>query len=340
MVDTKFPSSQEINRRRSDYGIEAGAAGGNYRLPKPKKAPSEISPSTEKNMHRSIWISLAAVALGGCAVTNDSGVELRKKPDLSGVAPGTPVSSVSGLDQPIKKEAVPSGELEGSQIWLFEWDLADDGVNNRMFTSVVVKDGRIVGYGEETPDKWGKNPQLHMMAKLDSAIEDMASLNATAARHQRMALARENYNDTQLSETWRLLSERSQTALQAGAVVPALPSVDRNWEVRPYGRQVGPVGSVLAAQSATVTPVAATMPAPPTSVPAPAAAPASSIIPAPVMATSESATEPVAPKKTLRQLEAEELRIRKDSSLTKKERMRRLHEIWKQQREVMAESAG
>jgi hypothetical protein len=33
------------------------------------------------------------------------------------------------------------------------WDLPNDEVNNKMFTSVVVKDGVILGWHEETADK-------------------------------------------------------------------------------------------------------------------------------------------------------------------------------------------
>jgi hypothetical protein len=49
-------------------------------------------------------------------------------------------------------------------------------------------------------------------------------------------------------------------------------------------------------------------------------------------------TNPVprpAPRKTLIELEAEELRIRKDYSVSGPERMRRLRAIWKEQLAVM-----
>lgn len=40
---------------------------------------------------------LLELALSGCATKNDAGIVLHKKPDLSKVAPGTPVNKVAGL---------------------------------------------------------------------------------------------------------------------------------------------------------------------------------------------------------------------------------------------------
>ncbi|MFM8229671.1 MAG: hypothetical protein ACKOAL_00445, partial [Chthoniobacterales bacterium] len=59
-----------------------------------------------------------------------------------------------------------------------------------------------------------------------------------------------------------------------------------------------------------------------------------------VVAANEAAAETKTPRQKLIQLEAEELRIRKDESLTKKERMQKLREIWKQQLEVMGKKAA
>jgi hypothetical protein len=129
--------------------------------------------------------ALALVTLlGGCATKNAAGVTLHKKPDLIGVTPGTPINKVKGLNKPIKREVFTKGELKGAEAWLYEWDAPDDEVNNKMFTSVVVKDGVILGYSEETPDKWRKNPQLHKAAKLNSAFEDLAQAQANYAATQ------------------------------------------------------------------------------------------------------------------------------------------------------------
>jgi hypothetical protein len=46
------------------------------------------------------------------------------------------------------------------------------------------------------------------------------------------------------------------------------------------------------------------------------------------------------PRKKLVELEAEELRIRKDPALDKKQRMEKLREIWKLQLEVMGKKAA
>lgn len=254
-------------------------------------------------MPRSFFILLAALGLTGCTTTNDSGVVLHRKPDLSAVAPGTPIAKVAELQNPLKKEPILESDQSGAETWIYEWDLPDDGVNNRMFTSVVVKDGVIVSFREETADKWQQDAELHRAARLDSALEDVSSLKAAAARYQRVASLRENYNATPHAETWNLLTERAQfirrdaplaagTANQAGSPVES------------------PAASVVA--SSPETPAFASAPSP-------------------------SEVEVAPAKKTLRELEAEELEIRKDSSLTKKERMRRLHEAWKLQREVMAE---
>jgi len=135
---------------------------------------------------RLIIATLAAMLLSGCA-RNEYGIPLKKKPDLSAVQPGTPISKVRGLKKPIKKEALTQGELKGAEAWLFEWNLPNDEVNNRMFTSVVVKDGVVLGWHEETPDKWTKNPELYKAARLDTALENLAAAQARAA-YTRMAL--------------------------------------------------------------------------------------------------------------------------------------------------------
>jgi hypothetical protein len=129
----------------------------------------------------------AFFAIVGCATKNDSGVVLYKKPDLSKVAPGTPVSKVAGLKKPIKREVITKGELKGAEAWLYEWDAPNDEVNNKMFTSVVVKDGIITGFYEETPEKWRKDPEMLKQAKLQSAFEDLASSMAQAAQYQAAA---------------------------------------------------------------------------------------------------------------------------------------------------------
>ena len=137
-----------------------------------------------------LQLAIAAMFIAqlvGCATKNDAGVVLHKKPDLSKVTPGTPISKVAGLKKPIKREVITKGELKGAQAWLYEWDAPNDEVNNKMFTSVVVKDGIITGFYEETPDKWRKDPEMLKQAKLQSAFEDLASSMAQAAQYQAAA---------------------------------------------------------------------------------------------------------------------------------------------------------
>jgi len=258
-------------------------------------------------MHRIFILLLAAAGLAGCATTNDSGVVLHAKPDLSTVVPGTPVEKVAALKKPLKKEPITEGVDHGAETWIYEWDLPDDGVNNRMFTSVVVKNGLIVSFREESADKWQQDNQLHMTAKLDSALEDVSSLKATAARYQRVASMRDSANAAPYDETLDLLTERARFIHRNNPIALA-PAVQ---DAAPAENQADAV-----------------------SVPAAPVAPAVAVAPEPRPAPAAPVAEVAVPQKTLRQLEAEELAIRADTSLTKQERMRRLHDIWKQQREV------
>jgi len=100
---------------------------------------------------------------------------------------------------------------------------------------------------------------------------------------------------------------------------------------------------VLVAASAEVSPEPTPSPEP-VSVVAEAAPPPPSPTPSPtpvaLLASSDSAGETKSPRKKLIELEAEELRIRKDQSLSKKERMEKLRAIWKQQLAVMGKKSG
>ncbi len=139
---------------------------------------------------------LAIFALTSCATTNHAGVRLYKKPDLSKLEAGTPISKVASLKKPIKREAITKGELAGSEALYYEWDSPNDDVNNRMFTTVVVKNGIIIGYLEETTEKWTKNPKMYSAAKYDSSLENIASLQAQIASYQMATAMLANYNYT------------------------------------------------------------------------------------------------------------------------------------------------
>jgi len=138
--------------------------------------------------------AVAAALLAGCATTNDAGVRLHKKPDLSKVTPGTPIKKVAALKKPIKREVITKGELKGAEAWLYEWNAPNDEVNNKMFTSVVVKDGVILGWHEETADKWREDPALHKQAKLLSALENYQGHMARAAAYGAAASYLAGYN--------------------------------------------------------------------------------------------------------------------------------------------------
>jgi hypothetical protein len=140
-----------------------------------------------RRLAAALAVILVALFAVGCATTNDAGIVLQKRPDLSKVTPGTPVSKVASLKKPIKREVITKGELKGAEAWLYEWDAPNDEVNNKMFTSVVVKDGVILGYAEDTPDKWRKDSKLYEAAKLASSWENIGGYMAKAARYQMVA---------------------------------------------------------------------------------------------------------------------------------------------------------
>ena len=127
------------------------------------------------------------------------------------------------------------------------------------------------------------------------------------------------------------------------------------------GRNAGSVVTVASAKPAASPQVASAAPSPAPrttpsisvaaaavakSAPSPAAPPqvasaAPSPTPAPiVVAANQKPVETKSPRKRLIELEAEELRIRKDPALDKKQRMQKLREIWKQQLEVMGKRAA
>jgi hypothetical protein len=101
-----------------------------------------------------------------------------------------------------------------------------------------------------------------------------------------------------------------------------------------------PTPTVVAAPSVAVSAPAPAPPAAPSIVvaaaePAPAPTPVTIVVAA---ATQTAETKP--PRKKLIELEAEELRIRKDPALDKKQRMEKLRAIWKLQLEVMGKKTA
>jgi hypothetical protein len=131
-----------------------------------------------------VTAALSCLLLVGCAA---SGPKLYKKPDLSAVTAGTPIKDVRALRKPVARQAVTKGKLKGAETWLYEWDLPNDEVNNKVFTAVVVKDGVILGWVEESADKWRKDPKLYKDAKMATATENYYFYMAQAARYQAAA---------------------------------------------------------------------------------------------------------------------------------------------------------
>jgi len=169
------------------------------------------------------------------------------------------------------------------------------------------------------------------------------------------------------SATREFLMERCKFLLQDDTGIPAKVFVGSNWNVKPYGHYVRPIemfsgyyqkdlaklysgkeqeplqfgigyyhsldqcNMVLASKDPNAVVVAM----------APVVEP--SIAPKPSVSTETLASSAIKPtakeskqgKRSLSELEDEELRIRQDTALPKAERLRKLHEVWKLQLAVM-----
>ena len=169
-----------------------------------------------------------------------------------------------------------------------------------------------------------------------------------------MLLASRDENSTVASAAARKEAPRSEVAVEpvnAVLVSEAIPSPSPT--PQPAGTVAEAVPSPRPETSAAVVASAVVVPSPsPEASPTPepvgaivvaeAATPAPLPTPTPValVASSDSAVETKSPRKKLIELEAEELRIRKDQSLSKKERMEKLRAIWKQQLAVMGKKSA
>jgi len=125
-----------------------------------------------------------------------------------------------------------------------------------------------------------------------------------------------------------LLASRDENSVVVAAT-PGAASVATEKEATPapIPEPVASVASSKVAEEPT--------PEPETTITVAASAPSSAVTEAVVVAANEVTSEAKSPRKRLVELETEELRIRKDPNLTKKERMEKLREIWKRQLEVM-----
>lgn len=169
-----------------------------------------------------------------------------------------------------------------------------------------------------------------------------------------------------------LLMERCKFILQDDTGIPAAAFTRNDWQIEPHGRYAGPInmfreryqkdlakifadsaqvplgfgisyhhkkrdcGLVVARRGAASSEAAVAVAAPPAvnSAAAPEPTPPPAL---PVVADVVSLKEP-SPKEALRALEIEELRIRADASLSRKERLRLLREVWNKQLAVTGRS--
>lgn len=182
------------------------------------------------------------------------------------------------------------------------------------------------------------------------------------------------------SATREFLMERCKFILQDDTGIPANVFAESKWQMHPYGRYVRPIkmfggfyqkklaeihgagdrvpldfgigyyynvadcNILLASRDGTAVVAASAAASNSPAVPSPAPA-ARQPVPVPaaqpvVVANNAATADNKTPRKSLAELEDEELRIRNDRSLTKKERMAKLRAIWKQQLAVMGKKAG
>ena len=121
------------------------------------------------------FLLLCAFGLPGCA-----GPALLKKRDLSSVPTGAAAVGTKELRKPTYILPVAKGRYKGSQMYVYEWDKPGDEIINRMYTYVVVRDGRVAAIFEDPPDKYEKDALAAAYAFMDS--EGERKLNGAAQR--------------------------------------------------------------------------------------------------------------------------------------------------------------
>ena len=125
-----------------------------------------------------------------------------------------------------------------------------------------------------------------------------------------------------------LLASRDENSVVVAATPDAASvATEKEATPAPIPEPVASVASSKVAEEST--------PEPETTITVAESATSSAVTEAVVVAANEVTSETKSPRKRLVELETEELRIRKDPNLTKKERMEKLREIWKRQLEVM-----
>lgn len=113
-----------------------------------------------------IILVLLSVLAAGCA-----GPKTLRKRDFSAVQVGDAVATSKPLRKPTYILPVTQGRHEGAQMLVYEWDKPDDEIVNRMYTYVVVRDGRVTKIFEDPADKYEKDARAAAYAFLDSEGE-------------------------------------------------------------------------------------------------------------------------------------------------------------------------
>lgn len=128
------------------------------------------------SLQRAVIFAALLFVLCGCA-----GTHILKKRDLSSVQVGEPVAAQKVLCKPTYILPVAKGRDKGAQMYVYEWDKAGDEINNRMYTYVVVREGRVVRIFEDPSDKYEKDALAASYAFMDS--EGERQLKGAADRH-------------------------------------------------------------------------------------------------------------------------------------------------------------
>jgi hypothetical protein len=126
---------------------------------------------------------LLAVLSAGCA-----GPKTLRKRDFSSVQVGDALASTKQLRKPTYILPVTKGRYEGAQMLVYEWDKPDDEIINRMYTYVVVRDGRVAMIFEDPADKYEKDARAAAYAFLDS--EGEREMRKAANRHSTTGVLR------------------------------------------------------------------------------------------------------------------------------------------------------
>lgn len=118
------------------------------------------------SLQRTVIFATFSLFLCGCA-----GMPILKKRDFSSVQVGDAVTSSKTLRKPTYILPVAKGRDKGAQMYVYEWDKPGDEINNRMYTYVVVREGRVARIFEDPPDKYEKDALAASYAFMDSEGE-------------------------------------------------------------------------------------------------------------------------------------------------------------------------